>query len=176
MDKRIKDVLKGSIIIETPIEDAHTATGEVIKIDEKNPINIHNAGAQISKAALLTLQGCDVAEVAKELDVSTKYLRKLKESEDYREVVNTMTHTVVETSKDFIKAASVKATMTLLDSLDSNSDKIRLSAAQDILNRVGIKQADTVNLKVTADATADKTEDELKDIIKLGNSEIIGED
>lgn len=127
------------------------------------------------KAATLYLKGDTAKDMSKQLGMSIETVRKLRTTEEFKEIVNELNMGLITDSKNYLKAMSVKATETIASMLESNSDKIRLSAAQDILNRTGVKQADTLNIVAKNDTTANMSEDELKEIIKLGVDEILGE-
>ena len=177
MNEDLKDILKASMVSEIeddletgPVFDA----GEVYNLQDTKGV-VGTPVIPMSKVAFMAMQGMSTKDIAEELRVTPTQIRKLKQDEDYKEIVKTITGTVVNKSKELIQSASMKATLTLMSMMDSNSDKIRLTAAQDILNRVGVKEATTVNIVAKNDHTANMSEEELKDLIKLGTAEILGE-
>ena len=61
---------------------------------------------------------------------------------------------IVERTKDVLSINAFKAATRLVDTIDNpapeRGDDLRLKAAESLLNRVGVRQAETINHNVTA--------------------------
>ena len=61
---------------------------------------------------------------------------------------------IVERTKDVLSMNAFKAATRLVDTIDNpapeRGDDLRLKAAESLLNRVGVRQAETINHNVTA--------------------------
>ena len=66
----------------------------------------------------------------------------------------TLADEIVDRTKDVLSMNAYKAATRLVDTIDNpapeRGDDLRLKAAESLLNRVGVKQAETINHNVTA--------------------------
>lgn len=170
----LSDELKLSDIMETKDLVEEYNDGEILEIPDVIDVTKMGNGL-ITKIATMHLQGWTTGQIGTELNLKPKVIRDIKATQQFRDIADTITAKVVDTSRDLIKATTLKAVQTLFEVLESGSDKVRLGAAQDILNRVGLKQAETINIVAKNDDTAHMSEEELKDLVRLGIDEILGE-
>jgi DNA-binding CsgD family transcriptional regulator len=124
--------------------------------------------------ALLHVQGYTSVQIAKSLKVSTNVIQTLRKSTEYKNTLKLVTSEIINTARLFLSSSSMKAVRTLITCLDSPSEKIRLLAAKEVLDRVGLKSPDTMEILTTSSTVSTMTDEQLLQIIKLGQQELIG--
>jgi hypothetical protein len=143
--------------------------GEFVGNVEVSDANI----AKYTKVALLSMRGFTNGQIASEIGVHIRVVMELKKADEYLAVLNSINEEIIKTARMFLSSASLKATKTLVDCLDSKYDKIRIQAATEILNRVGVKTPDQIEFVNKANNIDTMTPDELEDLINLGLEEIM---
>ena len=77
---------------------------------------------------------------------TTGWLHALDEKEHMQALANRLKVDTVSLAKRMYEQAATKAAQTMLDLLDSSDDRVRVQAAKDILDRLGYKPADKVDI------------------------------
>jgi len=134
----------------------------------------------------LTKQKIDVAEmliagysykaISDALGVSESTIRKwLKSDEAFKELMFDLVAIVTDEIRIELVAASRAALRTLGELLQSSDEKIRLKAAQDILDRAGFnaKMKQEVDINNTYSYFTNLSDDELLRFIRLGMGEVV---
>lgn len=127
----------------------------------------------VSKIAYLTVQGYTNAAIAENLGVPIPIIQQARKTEEFKSMMHALTSEIISTARIFLTAASFKAVRTMVELLDSVNEKIKLSAAKEVLDRVGIKAPETIELVSKNDSINDMTEEQLVDMVKLGMAELL---
>jgi DNA-binding CsgD family transcriptional regulator len=125
------------------------------------------------KIVIMSMQGFSAKEIGKELDMDAQSVRNVMASDEYTMFREYITQEVVNIGRTFLAMSTVKAVKTLLDLLDSDNDKVRLGASKDVLDRVGLKSPDKIELLSKSDNIREMSTEQLFDILKYGQSEIM---
>lgn len=114
----------------------------------------------------LDLQGHSVSGIARHIGIEEAQVRSMRASEAYRTAKEEVLRGVVVGARKFMEVASLKAVKTLVNCLDSNNEKIKLSAAQDILNRSGLSAPQHIELTTNVNNFENFTTEQLEEILK----------
>jgi hypothetical protein len=117
------------------------------------------------KLAYQHLSGMTMTQSAAYFRVSTSRISHTKQSAGFKAVLGMMTKASVETGRAFIAGAVARATGTLIHLLDSDNDKIKLMAANSILDRAGLLPPDQMVLIEKSAGVHGMSEDELLTIV-----------
>lgn len=128
-------------------------------------VTIEQPGIEIDERRTMLAQqvslGLGVGQIADSLQVSEAWVRNHKRDPEVGALVKELQLEAVTAAKLAVTHASVLAAQTMTNLLDCPKPEIQLSAAKDILDRLGIKTAQktesTVNIKY-----ADLSRDEIK--------------
>jgi transposase-like protein len=113
-------------------------------------------------AAAMILQGKPFKEIALELDVSPQTLYLWRQGDEFQTYMRSLRDAATEQVKEIIAAESVAAVNTVVAlQRGAQSEKIKLAAAQDILDRAGFGAVNKV-----AHAVQHTVTPELIDLIK----------
>lgn len=161
-DKKIKDLI---------------SIGDVEDITQFNPedVGAHDViwkDARFMKIVYYTVQGYNVETICKELNIEKDRLREIRMSDEFKLLRDYVTQEVVNIGRTFLMMSTVHAVKTILDLLDSDNDKVRLGAAKDVLDRVGLKSPDKIELMTKGDNLAGLDTEQLLNLIKMGQKEI----
>lgn len=114
----------------------------------------------------------DIAEI---LNVKLDTIKHIKRTDDFKMMVQSLISEVVSAGRMFLSTAGMRAVKTLIDLLQSPNDKVRLQASMEILNRIGLKSPDKLEIVTKGDAIRQMDEKELMNLVKLGMDEILKE-
>ena len=99
---------------------------------------VRNMDIEYVRIALLTSQGFSTSEISDKTGVTTEQLAYIIKSTEYSAAVELLTRQVKYYAKAVLVTMVPKALGNLYSLLDSGNDKIKLAAAKEILNRLGI--------------------------------------
>lgn len=117
------------------------------------------------KLAFQHLSGMTMKQSAAFFGVTLGRISTIKHSPGFKTVLGMMTKATVETGRAFIAGAVAKATGTLISLLDAPEDKIKLMAANSILDRAGLLPPDQMVLIERSTGVHGMSEDELLAIV-----------
>jgi hypothetical protein len=120
----------------------------------------------ILKVVLMDIQGYSNIKIGKELGMAEVTVRTIKKMDSYITSKEQLLNTIIEGARQYMEAASVKAIKSLLECLDSPNERIKLMAAQDILNRVGLSTPQQIEVIQNNSNFAKYSNDELMEIMK----------
>lgn len=104
--------------------------------------------------------GKSTKEIAANLDRSEAWVRKWKKDPGVQGLVMQLHNEAVETAKSIIVSGTQKAASTLVDLMDTGPASIRLAAAKDILDRLGMKAPDKKQIEATVNVTSGLSREE----------------
>lgn len=104
--------------------------------------------------------GKSTKEIAENLDRSDAWVRKWKKDPGVVAMVNELHGEAVETAKSVIISGTQKAASTIVDLLDTGPASIRLAAAKDILDRLGMKAPDRKQIEATVNVNSGLSREE----------------
>lgn len=172
--KSLKDMLQDSNIEDfTVVEDDSPREVEIQSFGDAKSNKIVGHDISLTKLAYYHVQGYTNAELASVFGVSSTVIKKNKESEEYKALLNTISAEIVSTGRMFLQSAGIKAVRTLIHCLDSPNDKIKLQASKEVLDRIGLKEPDKLEVIAKGDAISSMSEEELLGLVKMGMSEIM---
>lgn len=114
---------------------------------------IKNINATHKQAMLLHAQGMSIEQIAEQVSrspgtVENWFYRDENFRAEYEKFKQEYIEDITKTAKERMQKAADEAMQTLLILMaNSESDRIRLDAAKDILDRTGFKAEDILNLK-----------------------------
>ena len=173
-NKTLKDVMH-----DVHVEE-YATTNEVllpveVEIADASQIGKHRNRADINllKFSNFFIQGYTEQELAKAMDIDINTVKKIKASDEFKAMLKTVSLEVVEVSRVFLASAGLKAVRTLIDCLESSSDKIRLGASTEILDRIGLKSPEKIELIAKSDAIQEMSDEQLLELVRMGIDEIM---
>lgn len=140
---------------------------EVIDSKTTEPIRV-----DLIKMAHLHIQGFSRIDIAKEFSVTVDNINYLRGTEKYRAILGLLNNEIVATARTFLTASSMKAVLTLITMLNSRDDRIKLKAATEIMDRIGLKTPEQIEIIQKGDKLAQMSETELLEFVKSGVKEI----
>lgn len=126
-----------------------------------------------AKIAFLYIQGYTEEDIAAACNVTRDDVHRMKHSNKFKALLEAITKEVVSTSRVFLMASGLKAVRTLLMCMDSDDDRVKLKAATEVLDRVGLKSPEEINLVTKSENLHGMSETELLGVIRLGMKEIM---
>lgn len=125
------------------------------------------------RMAYFMMMGYTAKETAAEMQVSVHTVEQWRKTAEFKAVCGTLTKEITAAARTFLTAATLKATKTMLNLLDSADERIQMSAAKDILDRTGVKQDDTLHVVDQRNShIADMSKDELALLLQKGMKEL----
>lgn len=122
------------------------------------------------------IQGANSDDLAKSFKISKALVNSIKCLPQFKRMLTLITAEVTYSAKMFLNTAGLKATRTIVELLDSDDEKVRFSAAKDILDRMGVKNAAAGSVESgKKDDLSHMNEEQLKEILKLGVKELLAE-
>jgi len=131
---------------------------------------IKNINATHKQAMLLHAQGMSIEQIAEQVSrsqgtVENWFYRDPNFRAEYEKFKQEYISDITKTARERMQKAADEAMQTMLILMaTSESDRIRLDAARDILDRTGFKAEDILNLKGKLDTGVDKLDDILKQL------------
>lgn len=165
MSKAMKEVLNGSEINDIV----------VVEVDKTAELNTNKimSDTNLTKIAYYHIQGFTTREIAEIMGVSDNAIKIAKRSEEFKSIVNSITAEIVNVSRTFLSTAGLKAVKTLVDCLESPNDRVRLQASTEILDRIGLKSPEKLEILTKADTIKEMSTEQLLQLIKTGMDEIV---
>ena len=115
----------------------------------------------------MDVQGHSLPRICMVLGLNTKDVQKIRSSDAYSTVRAALLAEILTTSKRVMEVSTLKAVKTLYECMDSGSEKIKLMAAKEILDRVGLNATQKLELSTTEISGMTKlTEEQLQEILK----------
>lgn len=142
------------------LEDMKTLPIEESNDNDEDYERLERPGI-LHQVAALYVQGFTYTQIAKEMGVKPTAVRNITKRDSFKRIVDELGEEVIMACKSFLKTGAVTATGVLLDSMTSNDDKIRLQAANSVLDRVGLKSANNIEIKTQINALSVLTDDEI---------------
>lgn len=130
--------------------------GRAILASDKNVMQI----------VYLDVQGYPNTLIARQLGILPQQVSAIKSSDAYIATKEGVMGAVMAEARKYMQISSIKAVKTLLDCMGSSSEKIRLAAASDVLNRIGMTAPQQIELISSANGFGNFTEDELAEIVR----------
>lgn len=112
------------------------------------------------------IQGYPTGLIAKTMGITPQQVTDVKRSDSYKLAKDEVLRSVIDGARKYMEVASIKAVKTLVQCLDSNSEKVRLAAAQDILNRSGLSAPQQIEITSTVNNFENFSDAELAEILK----------
>lgn len=118
------------------------------------------------KVAMMTLQGYTNSSIAEELGVKVNTIARWKKKDTYKDLARSLVVEIIDIAKGFLAGAGFKAVKILVESLNSPNERIRIQAAKEILDRIGLKTAEQLEVLTKSDDTDAMSTEELTAIVK----------
>jgi hypothetical protein len=132
----------------------------------ENAKRLYGSPQNIMKVLQYDIQGYPVKLIATQLGISEMGVSRIKASESYAAARAEVLGSVIEGARKYMEVATVKAVKTLIECLDSNNEKVRLTAAQDVLTRTGLSAPQQIEITNNVNNFGNYTDDELLEIMK----------
>lgn len=159
--------------------DPHMDTEDMLQVRVKSKVvdekDYQTFGTQenLVRMAYLMMMGYTAKETAEEMGASLHTVEQWRKRAEFRAVCGTLTKEITAAARTFLTSATLKATKTMLELLDSEDERIQMSAAKDILDRTGVKQEDTLHVVDQRNShIADMSKDELAGLLSKGLKEL----
>lgn len=161
----MRDLLNGDQIEEY-------ALVEVPTVDDTPTYKTHT-DVNLTRFAYFFMQGYSVTQIADAMGIDRSTAKRVRSSEEFKAVLNTLSAEVIATAQTFLQASSLKAVRTLIQCMDSANEKVKLSAATEVLDRVGLKSPDRLEVLAKNDSLTQMDDARLLDLIKMNLHEIL---
>lgn len=122
--------------------------------------------ALVLKILQYDVQGYTNIVIARELDLPIERIVSVKTTETYKIAKKELLAAVLESSRKYMEISTVKAVKTLVECMDSRNEKVRMLAAQDLLNRAGLQAPQQIEIKNTTPDFAHLSDSDLEEILK----------
>jgi len=172
--KSLKEVMQDTNVAEY-VSGEEVKMPVEIEIPDITQMGIYKNKTDINlmKMAHYFVQGYTEKEMAEAMGVSKDTIKRIKSSDEFKAVLKSISLEIVEVSRVFLASAGIKAVRTLIDCLDSSSDKIRLGASKEILDRIGLKSPEKIELIAKSDAIQQMSDEQLFELVQMGIAEIM---
>jgi len=129
--------------------------------------------ANYVKIAYLYMKGFSIQEIADIMGISSRAVKEIRSKEEFKSVIRTISAEVISAGRMFLSASGIKAVKTMIDLLDSPNDKIRLNASKEILNRIGLKSPEQLEIINKSNDIRNMSTEELTKLVEIGAKEIM---
>ena len=163
--KSMRDLLAADAIAEYAIVEIPSA--------DETPHRKFRTDVNLTRFAYFFMQGYSMTQIAEALGIDKSIAVRIRSSEEFRAVLNTLSAEVIATAQVFLQASALKAVRTLIQSMDSSNEKVRLAASVEVLDRVGLKSPDKLEIIAKSDNLAALDDDQLRDLIRMNLAEIL---
>lgn len=159
-------------------DEEYTALGDYLSISPDITDNIDEdvrAETQISSTknvmqlVFYDIQGYSAELVATTLGMSKSTVLKIRQSDAYKNARTAVTSEIVKHARGIMEVSAIQAVKTLTDCLASNNEKIKLGAASEILNRIGLTATQKVEVTATSNNMVNLSDEQLAEILKTSN-------
>jgi hypothetical protein len=151
-----------------PPKPTKSTTLEVLDSDKSKTASTIN----IMKVVYMTVQGFSNATIGEELGVTASDIITLKKTDDFMRLKDAVTQEVINAGRMFMAMGTIKAVRTLLQCMDSSNEKIKLMAATQVLDRVGLKTPEQIEILNKGNNLSKMNNEDLLKIIQMGNDDI----
>lgn len=170
--------LMRAIMANNEIPDFVVIDEHIISPEEREALaeSLDKKGTQkvdLVKLAYYYVQGYNTKELAEIFGADPQHINKIKSSDKFRAIITSLNAEIVSTARTFLTAAGFKAVKTLLMCMDSNDDRVRLNAATQVLDRIGLKTPEQIEVIQKGAVVNKMSDDELLGLIKLGTKELM---
>ena len=104
--------------------------------------------ANVMNLLYMDVQGHSVPRMAMVLGITIREVDLIKKSETYRAVRQGLLQEILSTARNVMQVSTLKAVKSLYECMESHDDRIKLMAAKEVLDRVGL--SGTQKLEVVA--------------------------
>jgi hypothetical protein len=141
--------------------------GEALAAEIKGTMNIKVASDKnIMQLVMYDIQGYSAALVAKQMGITEGQVHYIKSTDGFANAKQAALDAVLDTARKFMQVSTVKAVKTLVDCMNSSSEKIRLQASIDVLNRSGLSAPTQIELFTHQNGLGNLSEEDLQEIVK----------
>lgn len=160
-------------------DDEYTNMGDHVLIDATIEENIDKEVAaetqiggikDIMKLVYLDTQGYGTQAISTAMKLTSEDVAAIRRSESFKIAKDAVLAEIMAMSRRMMEVTAMKAVKTLTECMDSKNDKIKLSAAVEVLNRTGLSATQKIELTTTNNTMVNFTEDELAEIIRSSNA------
>lgn len=102
---------------------------------------------RLSRFVADVLSGMEDSALALKHGIAESTVGQLKNTEDMRYLVQAMTAESYRVAACMLKNAGAKAVRVVLQALDSEDERLRVNAANTLLDRIGLKAADVLDIR-----------------------------
>jgi hypothetical protein len=152
--------MQDHVLISETIEDSLDAEVQ----NETRLVTVSN----IMKLVYMDVQGYGADALATNMKLSRDDVQLIRRSSAFQNAKEAMMADIVAKSRQMIEVSTMKAVKTLTECMESKNDKVRLSAAVEVLNRTGLTATQKIELTTTNNSMMNFTEDELAEIVRSG--------
>jgi len=120
----------------------------------------------IMRLVYLDVQGYGAGAISEAMALSEHDVQLIRRSESFKLAKDAVMAEILALSRRMIEVSSIKAVKTLTECMGSKNDKVRLSAAVEVLNRTGLTATQKIELTTTNNSLAHYTDDELAEMLR----------
>ena len=112
------------------------------------------------------IQGYSLSAMANKLGLDKMDIQKIRNSAAFKAAKDSVMQEVLKLSRQMIEVSTIKAVKTLTECMNSRVDKVRLSAAVEVLNRTGLTATQKIELTTQNNNMQNFTDDQLQEILR----------
>lgn len=115
----------------------------------------------------MDVQGHSMPRMAMVLGISLMEVEIIRKSQAYSTVRESLLREILNTARNVMQVSTLKAVKSLYECMESTDERIKLQAAKEILDRVGLSGTQKLEVVATQGGTIDKlTNDDLAEILR----------
>lgn len=143
---------------------------------ESNTLQIDDNGitkdVDLVKMAYFFTQGYNINDISAAMQIGRTTVQKALKSDEFKEIVNGLTLEVVNVARMFLATSGIKAVKTIIDCMDSPNDRVRLQAAKEVLDRIGLTEPTKIEVLAEGNAFSHMTDEQMLLFIKGSMAEL----
>lgn len=172
---------EGTNISEVPkIENYVTIsddTEKTLQMDDNGVVK----DIDLVKMAYYFSQGYNINDISAAMSIGRTTVQNALRSDEFKEVVNSLTLEVVNVARMFLATSGIQAVKTIIDCMNSPNDRVRLQAAKEVLDRIGLTEPTKIEVLSEGNAFGGMSDEQMLAFIKGSMAELttsakVGED
>ncbi len=155
-----QEVIEGSEDTLAPIRtdlEKVLSKGTGVEVEPESVEDTIIDNVQCVRVVYLALRGLKNPAIAQAMGISTSKVQKIKASPMYQLSLEEISKEVVSAARSLLVGGALDAVKAIVECLHSPSDRIKLAAAKDMLDRIGAKAPTNIKVENTKRISLDKT-------------------
>lgn len=114
----------------------------------------------------MDIEGAGTTLMSLNTGLTVEEVKKIQRNGTYTKLRAAALQGVIDKAKDIMDVSAIKAVKTLTECMCSDNERVRLSAATEVLNRIGLTATQHVEVTATTNTMEQLTDDQLNEILR----------